>query len=470
MSRRLGETLVRIGALSEEQLQRAVTDQIVFGGSLPTSILELGLLDEDRLGEALARAYDVDYVDRERLSSVPYELIRTFPPRLAEKHRVVPCSIEGKAIRLAMMDPSNLLALDEVAFVTGYRIIPSVALEVRILEALEKYFGMVRSQRFLMLAEDLTRRTAAGNPGPAPADPIPGPPGIDDAATMPAGQAHPSPPAVGQTETDAQIDDTASSPAGQDQPSPPAVGQIDAGAQGAGVAADPDRLVATAAVSGLAGEEPTVTAVRPEHGITGTSVDPERPLHEGRLHDGGLEEDVTHPTRPQDREGPPGDSLTFLPGAARRLAEARRVEDVFATLITYAAARLPRCMVFVPKAQNAVLWSSSCRDLQDGDLAGLRVSLEESVFALADDRDDHYLGAPPRRRGVMAFYDALGVPLPKTVVVVPIRVQDRIAAYLYCDGAGQEILALDLPSLRSLCARAGFALQILILRNKILAD
>jgi hypothetical protein len=64
----------------------------------------------------------------------------------------------------------------------------------------------------------------------------------------------------------------------------------------------------------------------------------------------------------------------------------------------------------------------------------------------------------------------MGLPLPKSVVVVPIFVQERVAADLYADGGSQEILALDIPSVQSLCARAGFALQVLILRNKILAD
>lgn len=453
MSRRLGEILADEGVLTEDQLQRAITDQLVFGGHLGTSILELGFLDERTLGAALARTMRLGYTDRNALAAVPYDVVQAVPARLAEKHRVIPLRIEKKNLHLAMVDPTNLLALDEISFVTGFKIIPSVALEVRILEMLETHYGLARSQRYMMLAQDLNQRAIVPAvpyvAGRRMSDPPPGE--VAAGASFPgrpdgAAGATPFPGASSAAQT---ID----APAGH-APRQPHVPFGDAST---------NRLQIHAALAGLSsGSETLWSDGGPIHPTE--TREPHRDDHDDSL----LDED----TRPQPRRVGAASStdVTMLGGAARRLADAHRVDDVFATVLSYAAGRLPRCMIFVPKARDAVLWSARCNDVADGDLSGVRIPLEDSIFSLIDGRDPFYVGAPPRRKGILGFYELMGLPLPKTVVVVPIVVLERVAAYLYADGGTREILALDIPALQSLCARAGFSLQVLILRNKILSD
>src|SRR5262245_39388684 len=157
MMRKLGETLVGAGRITEAQLHRALTAQLVFGGHLGSSLLELGYIDEETLGETLSSILGVPYADFETLSKVPYSVVRALPARLVEKHKVVPLKIEGKTLHLAMIDPKNLLALDEISFVTGYRIVPWLSPEVRVLQVLEKYYNMPRTQRYTTLARELSR-------------------------------------------------------------------------------------------------------------------------------------------------------------------------------------------------------------------------------------------------------------------------------------------------------------------------
>jgi len=448
MSRRLGEILADDGVLTEDQLQRAITDQLVFGGHLGTSILELGFLDERTLGCALARTMSLPYADRAALSAVAYEVVQAVPARLAEKHKVIPLRVEKRNLHLAMVDPSNLLALDEISFVTGYKILPSVALEVRVLESLENYYGVARTQRFMMLSQDLNQRAIVPS-APYVSGRRSGDPGTAETSTERDAGAAASPretPAAGLQATSTVA---ASGPVKDNT----------------GVAGDAstNRLTVAAALAGLSsGTETLWSDGGPIHAPLG-GTDPRDDFDESLL-----DED----TRPQPRRSGPElvEGVTMLGSAARRLADARRVDDVFSTVLSYAAGRLPRCMIFVPKARDAVLWSARCNDTVDADLTGLRIPMEDSIFSLIDGRDPFYVGAPPRRRGILGFYEMLGFTLPRTVVVVPIAVQDRVAAYLYGDGGSQEILALDIPAMQSLCARAGFSLQVLILRNKILAD
>src|SRR5262249_55088878 len=130
-------------------------------------------LDEETLGETLASILGVPYADFETLSKVPYSVVRALPARLVEKHKVIPLKIEGKTLHLAMIDPKNLLALDEISFVTGYRLVPWLSPEVRVLQVLEKYYNMPRTQRYTTLARELSRlRSRRDKLRPMPQEPF----------------------------------------------------------------------------------------------------------------------------------------------------------------------------------------------------------------------------------------------------------------------------------------------------------
>ena len=70
--------------------------------------------------------------------------------------------------------------------------------------------------------------------------------------------------------------------------------------------------------------------------------------------------------------------------------------------------------------------------------------------------------------GTAGFFAKAGFPAPRSILIVPLRVKDRVAGWLYADDGGNKITTPDIPSIHALCSRAGLALQILILRNKIL--
>ena len=135
MAQKLGEWLRSKGRLTEEQLQRALHDKAFFGERLGNSLIKLGLIDEDTLGEYLAEQSRTRYAIGWRLENISPEVIAAVPARLAAKYCIVPIAIEGRRLHLAMRDPKDLIALDEIAFLTGLPIEPYVATEFRLIRS-----------------------------------------------------------------------------------------------------------------------------------------------------------------------------------------------------------------------------------------------------------------------------------------------------------------------------------------------
>ena len=170
---RLGQLLVRADLVSENNLARALGVQHFAGGRIGTLLLERGSVNEDDLGKTLAQQHGCEYVPWKLLADVPPIVIAALPAKFAIKHAAVPYDRSESSIKLALRDPADLRILDELFFVTGRKIIAAVAPEVRIYQALEKYYGERRTPRYAILAEKLSRpargsRAGSGAPPPPP--------------------------------------------------------------------------------------------------------------------------------------------------------------------------------------------------------------------------------------------------------------------------------------------------------------
>jgi len=168
---RLGQLLVRADLVSENNLARALGVQHFAGGRIGTLLLERGSVHEDDLGKVLAQQHGCEYVPWRLLADVPPVVIAALPAKFAIKHSAIPYDRSESAIKLALRDPADLRILDELFFVTGRKIIAAVAPEVRIYQALEKYYGERRTPRYAILAEKLSRPargSRAGSSAPPP--------------------------------------------------------------------------------------------------------------------------------------------------------------------------------------------------------------------------------------------------------------------------------------------------------------
>jgi hypothetical protein len=149
MADKLGELLIKKNLLTQAQLEEALQAQVIFGGKLGTVLIEMGLITEDILAEILAQLLSIPCAKPGQLQNIPENVIKIISAELAEKHKVMPVSVSGKKLTLAMAEPHKLQAIDEISFRTGYIIRPILALEVRLVFALENYYDIKRTMRYI---------------------------------------------------------------------------------------------------------------------------------------------------------------------------------------------------------------------------------------------------------------------------------------------------------------------------------
>ena len=148
---RLGDLLVANGLITQMQLDEALRNQSMFGGRLGSNLVELGYIPETKLAEVLSAQLKIPAANAGEFETISSEALAKLDSVTAKKHGVVPLSLEKKTLRLAMSDPTDLRALDEIAFATGCQVKPVVAPEVLIKYALEKSYSVGRPSRYVRL-------------------------------------------------------------------------------------------------------------------------------------------------------------------------------------------------------------------------------------------------------------------------------------------------------------------------------
>lgn len=160
MALKLGELLLKEKMVTPGQLEEALKNQVIYGIRLGSSLVEMGYVGEDALAQLLSKKLGVPCVGRKELASVPKELIRDFPLRLVEAHHVVPLKLEGNRLSLAMADPTDFKAIEDIGFVTGHIVLPYIAPDVQISWALDKYYRLSSGQVRYQMAAEQRRRTS----------------------------------------------------------------------------------------------------------------------------------------------------------------------------------------------------------------------------------------------------------------------------------------------------------------------
>jgi type IV pilus assembly protein PilB len=139
LNERIGELLVKENLLSADQLQKARSGAAVSGKRLGSEITGMGFLEESELTDFVATQYGVPSINLDEFDVSP-EVTQLIPEDVATKHTVVPVNRAGSTLILATADPSNIFALDDIKFLTGYNIQPVVASEDAIKRAIEKHY------------------------------------------------------------------------------------------------------------------------------------------------------------------------------------------------------------------------------------------------------------------------------------------------------------------------------------------
>jgi len=144
VSRRLGDLLVAEGLINQEQLQRALLAQKGTAEKLGSLLVRLNLVDEDKLVGFLSKQYGIPSVTLSQLDIDP-DVLKLVPAQMARKYEIVPVERKGNVLTLAMADPTNVFALDDVTFLTNLQVQPSVAPQGAIRKAIERNYDIQMS-------------------------------------------------------------------------------------------------------------------------------------------------------------------------------------------------------------------------------------------------------------------------------------------------------------------------------------
>ena len=147
---KLGELLLKENMVTPQQLQEALSHQKMNGGKLGKAFVSLGYVRDEEITSLLSRQYGVPSINLDHFEVDP-AIIKIIPAETSRKYQILPLSRSGATLTIAMADPTNVFAMDDIKFMTGYNVEPVVASETSLEEAIEKYYGSTRS---LQLKQD----------------------------------------------------------------------------------------------------------------------------------------------------------------------------------------------------------------------------------------------------------------------------------------------------------------------------
>lgn len=423
---KLGQLLVARGWITVQQLTRALKNQNLAGGRLGTCLLEMDALTEDLLLKGLSEHLGVPSAGVEDLRGIPDEVRQLLPDKLARRCRAIPFRVDGGRLDVALLDPRNLSAQDEIAFASGKRVKVHVAHELRILEALGKCYGEECPSRFALVIERLNRarffweRQAAEKEKaerPATAEQLL--PAVDDIFTPPPKLAPPPP----------LFEPDLPPPSRRAQPAPAPVAAPSA--PPAPRAAPP--LPAPVPAPPPASRPLTVTLTAEERAALGTAV-PEP---------------------------------TSLVEAEEALAKAEDIEEIGQIVLSFLGRSYRRAALFRAGRDKISGWMAQGADVDAGAFARFSSSFDQpSVFLNLRNGSGFHLGPLPPMPSHRQLAKTWGGELPRDAVILPVRLKDRMVIAIYADGAAKGIAGVDLPLMQRLAAAATAAFERCAMQKK----
>src|SRR4029077_5873877 len=139
MAVRIGELLLKEKLITAEQLQQALSQQKSNGGKLGYNLVKMGFVKDEQITSLLSKQYGVPAINLAQFK-IDLTIVKLVPTETARKYQIIPLSRSGSTLTIAMTDPTNVFAMDDIKFMTGYTVEPVVASEIAIGDAIEKYY------------------------------------------------------------------------------------------------------------------------------------------------------------------------------------------------------------------------------------------------------------------------------------------------------------------------------------------
>jgi type IV pilus assembly protein PilB len=173
MAVRIGELLLKEKRITVDQLQEALNHQRQHGGKLGFNLMKLGFVKDAEITALLSKQYGVPCISLPEFEIDP-AVIKLVPAETAQKYQIVPLARAGATLTIAMTDPTNVFAMDDIRFMTGYNVEPVVASETAVVDALLKYYGKASGNGAgaATSALDVASKALEDMPSPTDADDV----------------------------------------------------------------------------------------------------------------------------------------------------------------------------------------------------------------------------------------------------------------------------------------------------------
>jgi len=162
MAVKLGEMLIKSGLLTPQKLQEALEYQKTNGGKLGLNLVKLGFVKEEDITRVLSQQYGVPAINLSKVE-VDDAVVKLIPSEVAQKYLIMPVSRTGATLTIAMVDPTNVFAMDDIKFMTGYNVEPVVASEVAIKEAIDRYYGSIHALELKKVMDEMAQEETDQN-------------------------------------------------------------------------------------------------------------------------------------------------------------------------------------------------------------------------------------------------------------------------------------------------------------------
>jgi hypothetical protein len=421
-ARAFAEYLVSEGVIQTSKVRAVLEASAASGHRVDTAVLDLGLASEITLLDRLGHFSRSRVVSGAELLATPTEVASLLTPRVACRFGVVPFRRDGKTLHVAARDPGDLLIQDELGLMTGCMIVTYAVLEVRLAEALSRFYSADRSTAMAGLALRLS--------GKAPL-PEAHPRAHHEPHAAPAA-SRPTPPSVAERHRERAVTRLSSQTPAELDLSPEELAMF------------PSLAGAEASPAADAGAGDAVPDVVP-------AAEPAPPAGE----------------EPPGTEEPP--TLEVLQvRAAEALQNAEMRDDIGDALLEFTRPFLSRRLLLTIRGDMIVGWRGEGPGVEPAAVRAIAIPRSEpSVFLGLLQGAAFWLGPLPPMVRNQDLRIALGEPSPQSCLVLPVKVRGKIVAFVYGDRGAEAFGALPMVDLKRLLAKTDIAFQVYLLKAKI---
>lgn len=419
-----GDWLEKKGLLTKDDLGRARDAQRGRLGRLDTEIIDLQLMSETAVLEALGKFHNTRTVSGSELEFASPAAVRMLTPRIASRLGVVPFKIEGKTLSVATLSPGDLLVEDEIAQQTGCMVASFVTLEIRFVEALNRHYRAPITARYAGLIRRLsgqrqTRETVAIRTSPAVLEHSPAPSYLAGGDRRKGERRRLSTPPVIEDALELSTEELDLFPSLREE----------------GVEGETDP-------GGISGAVPLAK----EGEAPPTRERPAPP--ESKAAETGLDE--------------------LLAAASLAMQNVEMRDDIADAMLGFCSPLFRRRMMLVRRGDTIMGWRGEGVGVNETVVRAVSIPTDEpSVFSGLLQGVEFWLGPLPAMPHNSDIVMALGGPTPRDCFILPVRVRDKTVCFLYGDNQDAGVGGQPLAELKRLAAKAGLAFQVYLMKGKI---